>query len=281
MLISILFSPSETEGIPSTAMREISLLKNMKHHSIVQLFDVIVAGGCIYMVFEYLDMDLKKLLDRKKQLLTPKLVKSYMQQLLDAIDYCHKNRILHRDLKPQNLLLDCAGHIKLADFGLARTFNIPLRAYTHEVITLWYRAPEILLGCKLYSTAVDIWSLGCIFAEMMMLRPMFQGDSEIDQLYRIFRQFGTPDETVWKNISQLPDFKDSFPKWEKQQLPNRMYNDNDAVELFTSMTRYDPDQRISAKDALNHRYFDNVQLIPVQLPLSSGQQPSNTSQYLL
>jgi len=86
----------------------------MKHHSIVQLFDVIVAGNCIYMVFEYLDMDLKKLLDRKKQLLTPKLVKSYMHQLLEAIDYCHMNRILHRDLKPQNLLLDCAGHIKLA-----------------------------------------------------------------------------------------------------------------------------------------------------------------------
>jgi cyclin-dependent kinase 2 len=158
---------SETEGIPSTAMREISLLKNMKHHSVVQLFDVIVAGGCIYMVFEYLDMDLKKLLDRKKSLLTPKLVKSYMHQLLEAIDYCHMNRILHRDLKPQNLLLDCMGHIKLADFGLARTFNIPLRAYTHEVVTLWYRAPEILLGCKLYSTGVDIWSLGCIFAEMV------------------------------------------------------------------------------------------------------------------
>lgn len=262
-------------------MREISLLKNMKHHSIVQLFDVIVAGGCIYMVFEYLDMDLKKLLDRKKALLTPKLVKSYLHQLLEAIDYCHLNRILHRDLKPQNLLLDCAGHIKLADFGLARTFNIPLRAYTHEVITLWYRAPEILLGCKLYSTGVDIWSLGCIFAEMMMLRPMFQGDSEIDQLYRIFRQFGTPDETMWKNINQLPDFKDTFPKWERQGLPNRIYSDNDAIELFQMMTKYDPDQRISAKDAIAHRYFDNVVLVPVQLPLSTGQQPSNTSQYLL
>lgn len=148
-------------------MREISLLKNMKHYSIVQLFDVIVAGGCIYMVFEYLDMDLKKLLDRKKSLLTPKLVKSYMHQLLEAIDYCHMNRILHRDLKPQNLLLDTMGHIKLADFGLARTFAIPVRAYTHEVVTLWYRAPEILLGGKLYSTGVDIWSVGCIFAEMV------------------------------------------------------------------------------------------------------------------
>lgn len=137
------------------------------------------------------------------------------------------------------------------------------------------------MGCKLYSTGVDIWSLGCIFAEMMMLRPMFQGDSEIDQLYRIFRQFGTPDETTWKNITQLPDYKDTFPKWERQGLPNRFYSDNDAVELFQMMTKYDPDQRISAKDAIAHRYFDDVALIPVQLPLASGQQPSNTSQYLL
>lgn len=150
-------------------MREISLLKNMKHHAIVQLFDVIVSGGFIYLVFEYLDMDLKKLLDRKKSLVTPNVVKSYLYQLLQAIDYCHTNRILHRDLKPQNLLLDCRGHIKLADFGLARNFNIPLRAYTHEVVTLWYRAPEILLGSKLYSTGVDIWSLGCIFAEMVRI----------------------------------------------------------------------------------------------------------------
>jgi cyclin-dependent kinase 2 len=251
----------------------------MKHHSIVQLFDVIISGNSIYMVFEYLDMDLKKLLDRKKSLLTPKLVKSYMQQLLEAIDYCHKNRILHRDLKPQNLLLDCAGHIKLADFGLARTFNIPLRAYTHEVVTLWYRAPEILLGAKLYSTGVDIWSLGCIFAEMMMLRTLFQGDSEIDQLYRIFRQFGTPDETVWKNIVHLPDYKATFPKWERQQLPQRFYNDNDAIELFKSMTNYDPDQRISARAALEHKYFDNVVLVPVQLPLA-GSSPANSSQLL-
>ena len=112
-------------------------------------------------------MDLKKVLDKKKSILTPKLVKSYLNQLLDAIAYCHMNRILHRDLKPQNLLVDCQGHIKLADFGLARSFNIPMRAYTHEVVTLWYRAPEILLGAKLYSTGVDIWSLGCIFAEMV------------------------------------------------------------------------------------------------------------------
>lgn len=114
----------------------------------------------------------------------------------------------------------------------------------------------------------------------MMLRPIFQGDSEIDQLYRIFRQFGTPDETVWKNISELPDYKASFPKWDRQMLPHRIYSDSDAVDLFTSMTKYDPDERISARNALNHRYFDNVVLVPVALPLPAGTEPSNTHQFM-
>lgn len=135
-------------------------------------------------------MDLKNLLDKNKEVFTPSLTKSYMHQMLDALAYCHKHRCLHRDLKPQNLLVDQFGHIKLADFGLARIFNFPMRSYTHEVVTLWYRAPEILLGTKMYATGVDIWSLGCIFAEMMMRRPLFPGDSEIDQLYRIFKVFG-------------------------------------------------------------------------------------------
>lgn len=261
-------------------MREISLLKQMKHHSVVQLFDVIVADGCLYMVFEYLDMDLKKLMDRKKTLITPKLVKSYMYQLLEAIDYCHTNRILHRDLKPQNLLLNCRGHIKLADFGLARTFNIPLRNYTHEVVTLWYRAPEILLGAKIYTTAVDVWSLGCIFAEMMMCRPLFQGDSEIDQLYRIFRQFGTPDEKLWPNVRQLPDYKETFPKWEAAFLPSKIYLDFDAIELFGKMLKYDPDERITARDALKCVYFKKVALVPVDLPLPAGQAASNTHEFM-
>jgi serine/threonine protein kinase len=114
----------------------------------------------------------------------------------------------------------------------------------------------------------------------MMLRPMFQGDSEIDQLYRIFRQFGTPDENVWKSINQLPDFKESFPKWERQLLPHRIYSDNDAIDLFEKMTKYDPDERVSARDALSHKYFDNVTLVPVSLPLPAGTLPSNTHQYM-
>lgn len=112
---------------------------------------------------------------------------SYLYQLLSGLAFCHSRRVLHRDLKPQNLLIDQHGSLKLADFGLARAIGIPVRTYTHEVVTLWYRAPEILLGSKHYSTAVDIWSVGCIFAEMAMQVPLFPGDSEIDQLYKIFR----------------------------------------------------------------------------------------------
>lgn len=252
---------SETEGVPSTAIREISLLKDLQHHSIVQLFDVAVMDSSIFMIFEYLDMDLKKLLDKYKPSFTPKLVKSYMHQMLDAIAFCHMHRILHRDLKPQNLLVDRDGHLKLADFGLARSFNVPMRAYTHEVVTLWYRAPEILLGTKFYATGVDIWSLGCIFAEMILKRPLFPGDSEIDQLYRIFRTRGTPDESSWPGVSQLSDYKRSFPRWEGQGVPEEieLYR---AKDLFELLMVYDPTQRISAQNAMQQPYFDDVELVP-------------------
>src|SRR5690606_4234317 len=110
------------------------------------------------------------------------------------------------DLKPQNLLIDKNGVLKLADFGLARAFGVPVRTYTHEVITLWYRPPEILLGGKQYSTPVDIWSIGCIFAEMLSGEPLFPGDCEIDQLFRIFRALGTPNEETWPDVSNYPDY---------------------------------------------------------------------------
>ena len=120
----------------------------------------------LYLVFEFLDQDLKKYMDCQPAGIDPMLIKSYNWQLLKGIEFCHAHRVLHRDLKPQNLLIDQKGNIKLADFGLARAFGIPVRTYTHEVVTLWYRAPEILLGARQYACPVDIWSLGTIFAEM-------------------------------------------------------------------------------------------------------------------
>ena len=179
----------ESEGVPSTALREISILRELKHPNIVELKDVVCAENKLYLLFEYLDIDLKKYLESLNEnvMLEPERIKSFLFQILEAIAYCHSKKIIHRDVKPQNLLLDQYGKIKLADFGLARAFSIPIRPYTKEVLTLWYRAPEILLGSVEYSTPVDIWSIGCIFAELYLKRPLFQGEYEMDQVMKIFR----------------------------------------------------------------------------------------------
>jgi serine/threonine protein kinase len=142
-----------------------------------------------------------------------------MFQMIAGLNFCHARRILHRDLKPQNLLIDRSGALKLADFGLARAFGIPVRTYTHEVVTLWYRAPEILLGQQQYSTPVDMWSIGTIFAEMVMKCPLYPGDSEIDELFKIFRTLGTPNEELWPGVSKLPDYKPTFPNCKPSPAP--------------------------------------------------------------
>lgn len=264
---------SEEEGVPSTAIREISLLKELQHPNIVHLQDVIMQEGRLYLIFEFLTMDLKKYLDSipSGEMMDKNLVKSYTYQMLQAILFCHQRRVLHRDLKPQNLLINKHGSIKIADFGLARAFGIPVRVYTHEVVTLWYRAPEILLGANKYSCPVDIWSIGCIFAEMANKRPLFQGDSEIDQLFRIFRVLCTPTDDLWPGVSQLPDFKATFPAWTTKSLDSQMdgHLDSLGLDLLDKMLVYDPVKRISAKQALQHPYFDDLD--KSDLPAKPGQ----------
>jgi len=250
---------TEDEGIPSTAIREISLLKELSNNqNIVKLKDVLYLKSKLYLIFEYLDQDLKHYIDSVSSM-DPMLVKSYLYQMLKGILCCHTHRILHRDLKPQNLLIDKTGRLKLADFGLSRTFNIPVRQYTHEVVTLWYRAPEILLGQSRYSTPVDIWSAGCIFAEMVSRIPLFPGDSEIDQIFRIFRTLGTPDESIWSGVTKLPEYQPNFPQHPAQPL-SKLYPqlEPSGLDLMEKMLQYEPSRRISAKNALTHPYFDNV-----------------------
>merc|ERR1719432_387725 len=179
------------------------------------------------------------------------LIKSYTYQLFQGLLFCHQRRVMHRDLKPANLLIDKDGVIKIVDFGLARAFGIPVRVYTHEVVTLWYRAPEVLLGCPKYSCPLDVWSLGTIFAEMLNRKPLFQGDSEIDQLFRIFRVLRTPTDQIGPGVASFPDYKSTFPM--------RKNVDNKALDLLEQMLVYDPSKRLSAKRALLHPYFDTLE----------------------
>ena len=160
---------------------------------------------------------------------------------------------MHRDLKPQNLLIDKKGTMKLADFGLARAFGLPIKTYTHEVVTLWYRAPEILLGQKQYSTSVDLWSAGCIFAEMAMKKPLFAGDSEVDEIFKIFKVHGTPTEENWPGVTKFKDFKATFPKFKAVPL-NEVAKDMDpyAQDLLAKLIALNPAKRISARLALQH-----------------------------
>ena len=166
----------EDEGLPSTAVREISLLKELQHPNIVSLKDVVLTENKLQLVFEHADCDLKKYM--QMETLNTDKVKSIIFQLMLGLDYCHSHRTLHRDLKPQNILVNREDlSIKLADFGLARTYYYPIREYTHEIITLWYRAPEVLLGTEKYSQSVDMWSVGCIFYEIAHRKSLFCGHS--------------------------------------------------------------------------------------------------------
>merc|ERR1719224_91347 len=209
------------EGVPSTAIREIAILKELWHENIVRLIDVFCKPGELTLVFELMDSDLKKHMKALGGRLQPGKVRDFNLQLLKGVEFCHANRIIHRDLKPQNLLIDSStGRLKIADFGLARAFSLPVPQYTHEVVTVWYRPLEILLGSKLYSIPVDLWGVGCILAEMATGSPLFAGDSEIDTAFKIFQKLGTPTEAVWPDLSELPDFKSTFPKWKPKGWAN-------------------------------------------------------------
>lgn len=241
--------------------------KNLTHTPLFpskRLYDVVHTDKKLTLVFEYLDQDLKKYLDVCDGGMDLKIVKSFLFQLLTGVTYCHHHRVLHRDLKPQNLLINREGELKLADFGLARAFGIPVRSYTHEVVTLWYRAPDVLLGSKKYSTPIDIWSIGCIFAEMVNGKPSFTGTTEDTQLETIFRQLGGP-EASFPAVVELSGWKAEF-----SQVPSKVHaeavgmlvNNKDlgeaGLDLLQQMLVYDPSKRISAMDAREHEYFDDL-----------------------
>ncbi|CDS03442.1 Putative CMGC/CDK protein kinase [Lichtheimia ramosa] len=250
---------NEEEGVPCTAIREISLLKELKHVNIVRLYDVLHTEKKLTLVFEYLDSDLKKFLDSYGGDIDVLTIKQLMYQLLKGIAFCHDHKVLHRDLKPQNLLINKKGELKLGDFGLARAFGIPVRSYSHEVVTLWYRAPDVLMGSRQYSTSIDLWSAGCIFAEMASGRPLFPGNSIPDQLQRIFKVLGTPTDQTWPGVSQLPEYKRDFELFAPVAIETLLPKlDSLGIDLLKQLLQYPPEKRITANDALNHPYFDDL-----------------------
>ncbi|XVF14627.1 hypothetical protein REPUB_Repub09cG0077400 [Reevesia pubescens] len=263
----------DEESVPPTAFREVSLLQMLLQSLyVVRLLciehvDTNKNSGSkanLYLVFEYLDTDLKKFIDSHRKCanprpLLPSLIQSFLFQLCKGVAHCHSHGVLYRDLKPQNLLLDKdKGILKIADLGLGRAFTVPFKSYTHEIVTLWYRAPEVLLGSTHYSTAVDMWSVGCIFAEMVRRQALFPGDSEFQQLLHIFRLLGTPTEKQWPGVTSLRDWH-VYPLWEPQNLARAVpLLSPDGVDLLSKMLKYDPAERISAKAAMDHPYFDSL-----------------------
>ena len=253
------------EGTPSTAVREISILKQLQHPNIVRLYEVIHTETSLTLVFEYLDQDLKNYLDAcGDRGIDDYTIKSFLFQLLQGIAYCHKHRVLHRDLKPQNLLINMDGELKLADFGLARGFGIPVKKYTHEVVTLWYRPPDILLGSTRYSSQVDIWGVGCIFAEMCTGRPLFCGANDSDQLMKIFKVLGTPTPVDWPMMTDLPEYsakygKEGLPAFVGKKLHLAVPRlPRLGLDLLEKMLQCDPLKRIGAREAMNHPFFADL-----------------------
>ncbi|CAG9536257.1 unnamed protein product [Cercopithifilaria johnstoni] len=252
-----------SDGLEPNVLREISVMRELDHPNIVRLEEVIFDETNVHLAFEYLYIDLWKYLDQLPENIFMErwLQKSFQYQILQGMCYCHQRAILHRDMKPSNLLLNTYGAIKIADFGLAREFTIPTRAYTSQVVTQAYRAPEILLGTLRYTTAVDMWSIGCIFAQMATKDVLFPGSSPTGQLREIFSRLKTPTEEIWKGVSELPYYSAIvFPRYEYDHLDNllRAYVDPIGIAIIRLLLTYDPAKRASAKELLKHPYYSDV-----------------------
>ncbi|KAF9069454.1 kinase-like domain-containing protein [Rhodocollybia butyracea] len=262
---------NEKEGMPVTALREIKILKALKHECVIELLDMFIVHSnevdpmSVYMVFPYMDHDLAGLLENERVKLTPSQIKLYMKQLLEGTEYMHQNNILHRDMKAANLLISNTGSLRIADFGLARAFDsqeyktAPERKYTNCVVTRWYRPPELLLGARNYGGEVDIWGIGCVFGEMFNRSPILPGNSDIDQLDRIWGLCGTPNQHSWPNYDALPGCE-GMVKRNPAPLPRKVKKawesvGAETVDLLDKLLICNPQERITATQALEHDYF--------------------------
>lgn len=261
-------------GFPITALREINILLALNHECILKVHEMVIGSSLsnIFMVMDFHDIDIKECIEVSK----PKLpfsiaeTKQIVCQLISAIEHVHSNWYLHRDLKTSNILYsNKKGSLCVCDFGMARKYGEPIVAYTNEVVTLWYRAPELLLGSKLYTTALDMWSVGCIFAELILGHPLLPGEGEVDQLNKVFRMLGTPTEEMWPGVSAMAHF--SKLTWRtpsvgklREEIPDNLSSFSSSVflndtgfDLLRRLLEMDPSKRISASAALQHPWISS------------------------
>eukprot|EP00750_Incisomonas_marina_P023648 INCI5049.10.p1 GENE.INCI5049.10~~INCI5049.10.p1 ORF type:complete len:412 (-),score=52.81 INCI5049.10:620-1855(-) len=267
----VILHNEKADGFPITSVREINILKRLSaarardggHPNIVQLLEIVVGKQRegVFLVFEYCEHDLAALIDNMKRAFSESEMKCLLKQLLGAVDYLHSHWIIHRDLKMSNLLYNGRGQLKLADFGLARTFTDPIEPMTQKVVTLWYRAPELILGATTYTPAVDMWAIGCIFGELMKHDVLLPGKTEIKQIERIVKLLGFPTHTDWRALRDLPNVAQCNLLF-YQGTPSRLTEmvkshdvSHDATYMLSDLLAYDPARRITTKEALAHDYF--------------------------
>lgn len=265
-------------GISQSAVREISLCRELRHENVVALIQVILEDKSTYMVFDYAEHDLLQILHHHCHPDTPPLAhftaKSIVYQILNGLDYLHRNWVLHRDLKPANIMITGNGVVKIGDLGLARLFSDPLQSLfsgDKVVVTIWYRAPELLLGGRHYTPAIDLWAVGCIFAEILALRPIFKGEEakmdskkvipfQKDQVQKVVEILGTPTPAQWPNISVYPDYanlqvmnvhSNRLEQWYRAIGQTSVA----GLNLLRALFDYNPITRLSAAEAMAHPFF--------------------------
>uniref|UniRef100_A0A8C4T748 non-specific serine/threonine protein kinase n=1 Tax=Erpetoichthys calabaricus TaxID=27687 RepID=A0A8C4T748_ERPCA len=255
-------------------LREVKSLKKLNHANVIKLKEVIRENDHLYFVFEYMKENLYQLMKDRSKLFPESVIRNMMYQILQGLAFIHKHGFFHRDMKPENLLCMGPELVKIADFGLAREIR-SRPPYTDYVSTRWYRAPEVLLRSATYSSPIDIWAIGCIMAELYTLRPLFPGNSEVDEIFKICQVLGTVKKVDWPEGYQLASamnfrFPQCVPTNLKTLIPNAS---NEAISVMKEMLHWDPKKRPTAVQALRHPYFQVGQVAGASLPYAEQQKP--------